>query len=170
MRLALKARFPALSRKKLARLLKLFRSHFKDSRRLMGLALLCGLGATAMRLLKPWPLKLLFDGVLIPNEAVRSQPLFAPLLSREVGVVVATVCLALLVISMLWGLLASRQTFLTAQAGQKVVYGLRRRATAAPSGHVQRGEPGLAAGGRGREAPRAFSCVALQKVRRYNAV
>ena len=130
MRLTIKPRFPALNGKKLARLAKLFRSHFKDSRRLMALALLCGLGATAMRLLKPWPLKLLFDGVLIPNEAVRGQPLFASLLAQGVGVVVAVVCLGLLAISLLWGLLASRQTFLTAQAGQRVVYGLRRRAYA----------------------------------------
>jgi ABC-type multidrug transport system fused ATPase/permease subunit len=115
-------------------LVRLFRPYLKENRSLMVLAGACGLGATLMRLLRPWPLKLIFDGVLVPAESMREHPLLSHLFQVPASFVIGGACFALLVISLLWGLFSSRQSYLTAKAGQQVVYSLRRRVYA----HLQR--------------------------------
>ncbi len=127
MRLTFVPRFKELRWRRVRHFAALFVSYMRENRLLMGTAMACGLGATAMRLLRPWPLKLLFDGVLIPSAALRDQPLFAWILGKPTDVVILIACLGLLAITLLWGFFSYWQAYLTARAGQTVVYGLRRR-------------------------------------------
>ncbi len=127
-------RFAGLRWSKLRRLQRLFRPYVSENRRLVVLAASFGFAAMLMRILRPWPLKIIFDGVLMPTEAALSRQPLRALVAIPDGWLIALSCLALLVISLLWGLFASRQTLLTAQAGQQVVYELRRRVF----GHLQR--------------------------------
>ncbi len=85
----------------------------------------CSLGAVAMQLLRPWPLKLVFDRLLIPVDGGAGP--FAALSGDRL---LAGLCVALLGIALLWGLFSYGQHYLTARAGQALVYGLRDRAHA----------------------------------------
>lgn len=127
-------RFSELRWKRIRRLFRLFGPYVRDNRSLMAAAMASGLGATAMRLLRPWPMKLIFDGVLIPADPAAEPAPFAWLLQLPTGTLVAGACLGLLAISLLWGLFSSAQAYLTAKAGQRVVFTLRRQVYA----HLQR--------------------------------
>lgn len=98
----------------------------ENSGRLSG-ALALGLGAALMELARPWPIKALFDGLLIPQPAAAGGWLawYATLPAEQA---VGAACGALLAIALLWGLCAYGQAWLTARAGQAVVFSLRRRA------------------------------------------
>ena len=89
----------------------------------VALALLCLLGEAGMKLLKPWPLKFTFD-VLLEEESLEGRALFL-----LVGVVVAVV-----VITLLEGLLVYLGAFWLNRAGRTIVFDLR----AAVYDHVQR--------------------------------
>lgn len=97
-------------------------------------ALSCGIGAVAMKLLRPWPIKIVFDGILMPNPDGAAQAWLIQLRQLPTDLLLGGTCLALLLISVFWGLLSYGQTYLTARAGHAVVYGLRYRVHA----HLQR--------------------------------
>jgi ABC-type multidrug transport system fused ATPase/permease subunit len=121
------SRFAEVRWRHLRRLAELFSPYVRDNRRLLVLAALCGIGAMLMRVLRPWPLKVIFDLVLIPTDEVMTGRPLAGLADIPEEALIGLSCLALLVISLLWGVFASRQTYLTARAGQHVVFELRRR-------------------------------------------
>src|SRR4051794_27324340 len=89
----------------------------------VALALLCLLGEAGMKLLKPWPLKFTFD-VLLEEESLEGRALLL-----LVGVVVAVV-----VITLLEGLLVYLGAFWLNRAGRTIVFDLR----AAVYDHIQR--------------------------------
>ena len=89
-------------------------------------ALACGIGVAVMELARPWPIKAIFDGLLIPQTGDSAAWLSA-FRDLPAGTAVALVCAAVLVIAVLWGLLSYGQTYLTARAGQSLVFSLRRR-------------------------------------------
>lgn len=86
-------------------------------------AVACGLGAVGMQLLRPWPLKLVFDWLLLPAGAARPD-LLAGLSD---AVLLGVLCAVLLAVAVLWGLFSFGQAYLTARAGQAVVFSLRQR-------------------------------------------
>lgn len=134
MRVKIRSRFAELSWRRVRRLIELYSPYIRGNRGLLALAAASGFGAMVMRVLRPWPLKVIFDGVLIPGEGSPEGPLLRRLEALPETTLIGLSCLALLVISLLWGFFASRQTLLTAQAGQQVVYELRRRVYS----HLQR--------------------------------
>lgn len=134
MRVAIKPRFAELRWQRLRRLADLFVPHVRDNRRTLALAAVAGFGAMFMRILRPWPLKVIFDVVLVPSEAAAESRLLGFLSEWPTGALIGFSCASLLAISLLWGLFASRQAYLTALAGQGVVYSLRRQVYA----HLQR--------------------------------
>jgi ATP-binding cassette subfamily B protein/subfamily B ATP-binding cassette protein MsbA len=80
----------------------------------LGLTLtLCGI---ALNLLKPWPFKIIVDDVLAQNPSARfgTSPRLIPLL-----------CLALVVIQVLWGLLNSASNYLFVKIGLQALLKLR---------------------------------------------
>ncbi len=127
MKLAWAPRFREITGERLKRFFGLFYGNLRENRWLMGLGLASGFGAVMMRLLRPWPVKLLFDGVLIPDQKIRQQPLFGWLLDQPIDVVILSASALLLLITLLWSLFSYAQTYLTARAGQLAVYSLRQR-------------------------------------------
>ncbi len=118
---------------KLVRAWKYFYPYVRPSRAWLAGALACGLGAVAMQLLRPWPIKLIFDGLLVPAPpgSGRWQRLLEALPPESI---LPVACLSLLLISLAWGMFAFGQNFWTARAGQTVVCELRDRV----HGHLQR--------------------------------
>ncbi|MFQ5349918.1 MAG: ABC transporter ATP-binding protein [Thermoanaerobaculia bacterium] len=125
-------RFAGIRGRKLAKLWRYFLPQIASHWRLLAGAVTCGLGAVAMQLLRPWPLKLVFDRILLPTEIGRLKGSFFDGLSTDELLIV--LCAGLLGIALLWGLFSYGQVFLTARAGQGLVFGLRERAHA----HLQR--------------------------------
>lgn len=134
MKIACRPRFAELRWSRVRNAVRLLLPLLRENRPLLLLAAASGFGAMLMRVLKPWPLKVLFDGVLMPTPATLEQPLIARVATLPHAWAIALACLSLLAISMLWGLFASRQAYLTAKAGQHVVFSLRRRVYS----HLQR--------------------------------
>lgn len=97
------------------------------------IAVLCALGYTAMRLAEPWPLKFVFDNVLV------NQPLITPwawlnnwLGDDRMRVLMLAVG-SVLVLALMRGVFYYFQNVLTTQVGQDVVINIRQRLFA----HVQ---------------------------------
>jgi len=93
-------------------------------RRALIVAVLCGAGSAFMMLARPWPLKIVFDHVL----GHRAYPgWLLPLKHLAPTRLVALVSIAYLLVVFLGGIFTYWQEILTARAGQKVVFGLRRK-------------------------------------------
>lgn len=98
------------------------------------LAVVCALGYTAARVAEPWPLKFVFDNVLI------DQPLVTPLswlnvwLGDDRARVLLLAVSTILVLAVLRGVFYYFQSVLTTAVGQEVVIRLRQQLFA----HVQR--------------------------------
>ena len=127
MKLRIRPREKTLRWKRLKRPVRLFVPYLRENWRTMGLALSCGIGATLTQLLKPWPIKILFDGVLLPPSRELAPGWLQRIQQVPIGTTVALTCVGLLLVSILWGLFSYGQTYLTARAGQAVVFSLRRR-------------------------------------------
>ncbi|MHC5021122.1 MAG: ABC transporter ATP-binding protein [Planctomycetota bacterium] len=118
--------------RRLAKLWRYFLPQVAPQWRLMAGAVVCGIGAVAMQLLRPWPLKLVFDRILLPAETGgRGTGLVADLPDDQLLLVL---CAGLLGVALFWGLFSYGQVFFTARAGQGLVFALRERA----HGHLQR--------------------------------
>lgn len=99
--------------------------HLREVRQDLALGALCVLGSSAMALLAPWPLKLLFDQVLL------DRPL-PPLLSFLGGVLhsgsvtaLTVLASALVAIAVMTAFFSYFQEFLTSRIGYRLVYRLR---------------------------------------------
>lgn len=109
-------------------------AHLRRVKGRLCLAALCTLGYTAAELLSPWPLKIIFDHVLL------EKPL-TPVLSALGGVLAggksfATIVIstAILLIAAAKGAFSYSQLYLTSRVGHQMVYTLRRELFA----HLQR--------------------------------
>lgn len=116
------------------RVFRHFGPHLRSYRSTLAIAALCTLGATVMELLRPWPLKLIFDGILMPTEGVRGFLDRLPLVGGEPGALLAAIALAILAIAVAGGLLRYGQAYLTSLVGQKIVAKIRVQLY----GHIQR--------------------------------
>lgn len=103
----------------------------------MVLALFSGLGATAMDLLRPWPLKVVIDRVLSPHRQRHGLPLetaFTALARGDRHTLLSICCSAILLISLLAALFGFGQAYWMGAAGQRVIFDVRCSLFA----HVQR--------------------------------
>ena len=113
-----------------ARLVPVFRYFLpwlKPYRNTLLWAALCMLGATLMELLRPWPIKLVFDGILIPHPETRAflHTLFPPLVRQEI--LLGFVALSILAIAVFTGIFGFWQSYLTSRVGQQIVADIRQR-------------------------------------------
>jgi ABC-type multidrug transport system fused ATPase/permease subunit len=111
--------------KALRRLFRRMRPHLMPFRSTLVVAALAMLGATAMEIVRPWPIKIIFDGLLIPQD--QPDRITAAALEAAGGGdwLLAVTSLAILAIAVVGGLLAFAQSFLIASVGQKVVAAIR---------------------------------------------
>lgn len=91
------------------------------------LALGSGVVVMAMDLLKPWPLKIIFDGILFENQSVRTSPLLSWLFDGGIPWVLAVTCISIVLIAVLHGTFSYSQEILTADVGHRTTASIRRR-------------------------------------------
>lgn len=98
------------------------------------LAILCALGYTGMRLAEPWPLKFVFDNVLVDQPLVTPFPMLNDWIGTDRMRVLFLAVAAVMVFALLRGIFYYFQSVLTTRVGQEVVTSIRQRLFA----HVQR--------------------------------
>jgi ATP-binding cassette, subfamily B, bacterial len=110
-----------------------FAPHVRKYRRRFALAYLALLAATAMNLLKPWPLKIVFDYILLN----KPMPHWIKLASSAAGdgklILLAVLCAGIVVIFCLEGLFTFTRKYFMASGGEKAINDIRQRVF----GHLQ---------------------------------
>lgn len=108
-------------------ILRRFREHLRPQMRPMILAVLASLGFTLVMLLEPWPLQIVFDGVLLGRDVHFLGIDMLALAHHDVFVLLAGASLAVLLLAVLRGQLYYVQNVLAAIAGLDVVMAIRRQ-------------------------------------------
>lgn len=98
------------------------------------LAALSMLGFTVCELLAPWPLKLIFDQVLLHKPLEADYPPLQALLAGDPALAVAVLSSGILALAVVRGVFSYTQIFLTSRIGYRITYTLRRKLFA----HLQR--------------------------------
>jgi len=105
-----------------------FSCHVYAYKRLLIWIALCMLGVTLTELIRPWPMKYIFDGVLIPAVSGQHSTLLPPALGDiSIKGIAALAALSVVLIAVLNGLLTYGQTYLTARVAQGVTASIRQR-------------------------------------------
>lgn len=109
----------------LARLVRRMGPHLRPYRGRLALGFLAMIGVALAEVIRPWPLKVVFDGLLIPQAAPD------PVTARMVATfgtgdgLIAAASVAILLIALVAGAAGYVQAWLIAAVGQKVVAGIR---------------------------------------------
>ncbi|HKC23561.1 MAG TPA: ABC transporter ATP-binding protein, partial [Thermoanaerobaculia bacterium] len=107
------------------RFLDIARRQIVESKAGLLWAAVCTLGLTLTELLKPWPVKVIFDNVLLGKPLPRSLRFLGGLLAHGKVTAVVVVSSSLLVIALLRGGFAYSQVHVTSRIGNQIVYRLR---------------------------------------------
>ena len=111
---------------KRTRFRQIFLTHLRQVKGRLAIAALCTLGATAMELLKPWPLKIILDHVIYDNPLSRALRLLPHVVADDKVRLLVTASGGILVIALGSGLFSYAQIFITSSIGYRMVYALRR--------------------------------------------
>lgn len=109
----------------LRRLFRRMGPHLRMHRRKLALGFLAMIGVALAEIMRPWPIKIVFDGILIPQ--ANPDPVTAWLTSifgTGDGLLAAS-AVAILFIALLGGAMGFTQAYLIAAVGQKVVAQIR---------------------------------------------
>jgi ATP-binding cassette, subfamily B, bacterial len=109
----------------LRRLFRILGPRLRPHWRKLAVAAICMIFATAMEIAAPWPMKIVFDGLLIPQTNLDPVTAYTVGLTGGGDVLVAAVALAILVLAIFGGIFTFAQSYLMASAGQKVVAAVR---------------------------------------------
>lgn len=104
---------------------KIVKSHLRQVRGELLLAGLCMIGFTLTELAAPWPLKIVFDHLLLEQGLPAHLAWLNPLLGRGKPTAIIAVSSLILIIALLRGIFAYTQSFITARIGHEMVYRLR---------------------------------------------
>lgn len=107
---------------------KLFRRmgpHLRRHRRTLLVAVLAMIGASVMEILRPWPLKIIFDGLLIPSDAPDTITGWALGTFGDGNGLLTAASVGILLIAVIGGIFGFGQSYLIAATGQKVVAEVR---------------------------------------------
>ncbi len=106
---------------------RVVRSALREQRGSLLVASLCLLGVIAMDLIAPWPLKIIFDHVLLTHPLPHWLAPLQGLLDRGAWPALLVMAGAIAAIALLAGLFSYLQLFKTAQVGYRITYRLRSR-------------------------------------------
>jgi ATP-binding cassette, subfamily B, bacterial len=109
----------------LRRLFRILGPRLRPHWRKLAVAAICMIFATAMEIAAPWPMKIVFDGLLIPQTNLDPVTAYTVGLTGGGDVLVAAIALAILVLAIFGGIFTFAQSYLMASAGQKVVAAVR---------------------------------------------
>src|SRR5438045_7095635 len=111
---------------KRTRFRQIFLTHLRQVKGRLAIAAVCTLGATAMELLKPWPLKIILDYVIYDNPLSRALLRLAPVVAADKVRLLIAASGGILLIAVGSGLFSYAQIFITSSIGYRMVYALRR--------------------------------------------
>ncbi len=111
-----------------------FRGDLLPHRRALSIALLAAIVYAATRLLEPWPIKIIFDSVLLGLPVALPLEPLERLLAGDPARILFAAVVAILGLAVLRGFAYYQQSTRTSAVGQDVVMGIRRRLFA----HLQR--------------------------------
>lgn len=100
--------------------------HLSEDKRSLFLAGLCMLGFTAAELLAPWPLKFIFDYVLLEKVPAAAFPLVQGMIQENKALLVILLSSFMLLIALSRGMFSYFQIFLTSRVGFQLVHKLRK--------------------------------------------
>lgn len=101
-------------------------AHLSKVKGRLSLAALCMLGYIAAELLAPWPLKIIFDHILLNQPLPASLSVLAGVLQSGKAYAVVVVSVGILLIAGLKGVFSYGQLYLTSLVGYRMVHTLRR--------------------------------------------
>lgn len=105
---------------------EILREHLRDEKWRLVVAALCAIGFTLTELASPWPLKIIFDYILLGREWPETLAWLGDFARESATLAVVLISLSLIVIAAFRGLFAYFQTFTTSRIGYQLVYRLRR--------------------------------------------
>jgi ATP-binding cassette, subfamily B, bacterial len=108
-------------------------SHLRSAKPHLVLAAGCLLGVTVMQLVAPWPLKLIFDYILLEKPVPSSLAILDRLQQTRPLSLLAALAGSIAVIAVMIGALSYAQSFVTSKIGHRLVFTIRQRLFA----HVQ---------------------------------
>jgi len=117
-----------------ARLRVLVRACLKERRLALGLAAVALLGVVLADVLAPWPLKIIFDHILLAKPLPPTLALLQPVLDWGTWPALTVATLAIAAIALAGGVLAYLQLYTTAKVGHRITWRLRGELFA----HLQR--------------------------------
>ncbi|HKA37818.1 MAG TPA: ABC transporter ATP-binding protein [Thermoanaerobaculia bacterium] len=124
----------SVAEKKGGRLAQIVRHQLSSSKWSLAWAGTCTLGLTLSELARPWPLKIIFDNILLGKPLPRSMSFLHGLLQLGKTASIIAVSSLIVVIALLRGVFAYSQVHVTASLGNQMVHRLRRELF----GHLQR--------------------------------
>ncbi len=130
----IKYSLPQIDFKSLRRVVKHFGGHLEPFKSKLALSVVTLLGVSAMTLLRPWPLKIVFDFMLTPQAKMAKKPFLAPLARWDSLNVVLLAAGMVLAVAIIGGLLSYAQEILTKTVGHGVTASIRLQLFS----HVQR--------------------------------
>src|SRR5438128_11491788 len=113
---------------------QIFLTHLRRVKGRLAIAAGCTLGATATELLKPWPLKVILDHVILDRPLSRALRLLPHAVADDRVRLLVPASGGILLIALCAGLFSYAQIFITSSIGYRMVYALRRELFA----HLQR--------------------------------
>src|SRR5215510_6796499 len=113
---------------------RIVKAHLRRVKGGLCLAAFCALGYTLAELLAPWPLKIIFDHVLLEKPLPPSLAILNGALQSGKSSAIVTISFGILLIAAFKAAFAYTQLYLTSRIGHQMVYTLRRELFA----HMQR--------------------------------
>ncbi len=104
----------------------IIKEHLLEAKWSLSASALCMLGFTLTELISPWPLKIIFDHILLDKSLPASLSWVGDLLARGKTFAVVTLSLCIILIACFRSVFAYFHSFLSSRIGYEMVYRLRR--------------------------------------------
>jgi ATP-binding cassette, subfamily B, bacterial len=105
---------------------RIIKEHLLEAKWSLSASALCMLGFTLTELISPWPLKIIFDHILLDKSLPASLSWVGDLLARGKTFAVVVLSICIILIACFRSVFAYFHSFLTSRIGYEMVYRLRR--------------------------------------------
>ncbi|HEX9136882.1 MAG TPA: ABC transporter ATP-binding protein, partial [Nitrospirota bacterium] len=121
------------------RVYRTFIPHLRKYRRRFVLAYLALFAAMLMNLLKPWPLKIILDYIILDKAMPRRLAFVSSMAGYDKVILLAILCAGIVAIFLLEGLFTFIRKYFMEAAGERAINDIRQEVF----GHLQTSEPGM---------------------------
>ena len=125
MKLHIKSPFPDIEMGKTRRVFRHFGYHLKPHKRALGTGGLALLAMTLVEIARPWPLKIIFDYVLLPNNTTGDWQFMEAIAAWEPFYIIALASGLMIGLSLIGAIFSQIHTLIFAKIGQKVAGAIR---------------------------------------------